>query len=105
MLVVVFLVFSPAGALVSGVHQVPPETAQAAYARIRDEGVSRSKVMDYATEHVLIQADVSVLAKDGRPVRAADSLGFRGHRKREATTRRLLGGRGHAPPRLRQRSG
>ena len=50
MLVVVFLVFSPAGALVSGVHQVPPETAQAAYARIRDEGVSRSKVMDYATE-------------------------------------------------------
>jgi Peptidase family M28 len=50
MLVVASLVLYPAGAHVIGVHQAPPETAQAAYARIRDEGLSRSKVMDYATE-------------------------------------------------------
>ena len=50
MLVVACLVLYPAGAHVIGVHQGPPETAQAAYARIRDEGLSRSKVMDYATE-------------------------------------------------------
>src|SRR5215213_4678516 len=50
MLVVACLVLYPAGAHVIGVHQRPPETAQAAYARIRDEGLSRSKVMDYATE-------------------------------------------------------
>jgi carboxypeptidase Q len=37
-------------AQVSSNHQTPAEAAQAAYARIRDEGLSRSRVMDYATE-------------------------------------------------------
>ena len=50
MLVVACLVLYPARAHVSGVHQAPAEAAQAAYARIRDEGLSRSRVMDYATE-------------------------------------------------------
>ena len=49
-LVMACLVLYPARAHVSGVHQAPAEAAQAAYTRIRDEGVSRSKVMDYATE-------------------------------------------------------
>ena len=51
-LVVAFLVLYPARAYVSGVDQARAESApdQAAYARIRDEGLSRSKVMDYATE-------------------------------------------------------
>ena len=42
-----FLVLCPARAHVSGAEQAPD---QATYARIRDEGLSRSKVMDYATE-------------------------------------------------------
>jgi carboxypeptidase Q len=50
MLVVACLILYPARAPVSGVHQASSETAQAAYARIRDEGLSRSRVMDYATE-------------------------------------------------------
>src|SRR6266542_3229724 len=49
-LVVACLVLYPARAHVSGVHQAPAEAAQAAYARIRDEGLSRSRVMDYPTE-------------------------------------------------------
>ena len=50
MLVAACLVLYPAGTLVSDGHQAPPKMAQAAYARIRDEGLSRSKVMEYATE-------------------------------------------------------
>jgi hypothetical protein len=49
-LAVAWLVLSSAGAHVAGVHQAPSEPAEIAYARIRDEGLSRSKVMDYATE-------------------------------------------------------
>jgi carboxypeptidase Q len=51
-LVVAFLVFHPARGHISGVEQTPAAAArdQAAYGRIRDEGLSRSKVMDYATQ-------------------------------------------------------
>jgi len=51
-LVVALLVLCAARAHVSSVEQAPTEAVpdQAAYARIRDEGLSRSKVMDYATE-------------------------------------------------------
>jgi carboxypeptidase Q len=51
-LVVACLAICMARAHVSGLEQAPAATAPdlAAYARIRDEGLSRSKVMDYATE-------------------------------------------------------
>ena len=49
MLVVACLALYPARAHVGAVHQAP---AEAAYVRIRDEGLSRSRVMDYATELV-----------------------------------------------------
>jgi carboxypeptidase Q len=53
-LVVAFLVLCPAPADINGVEQAPSAAAsyQATYARIRDEGLSRSRVMDYATELV-----------------------------------------------------
>jgi len=51
-LVAAFLVLVPVQAHVSDVEQTQADTApdRAAYARIRDEGLSRSKVMDSATE-------------------------------------------------------
>jgi carboxypeptidase Q len=51
-LVVAFFALCSAPAHVNGVEQAPSATTsdQAAYARIRDEGLSRSQVMDYATE-------------------------------------------------------
>ena len=50
-LVVAFVVLFPARAHVSRTEQAPAvATDRAAYVRIRDEGLSRSKVMDYATE-------------------------------------------------------
>ena len=51
-LIVAFVVLCPAPAHINGVEQAPSAAGsyQAAYARIRDEGLSRSQVMDYATE-------------------------------------------------------
>ena len=52
-LVVALLVLCHAPAHMFGVELAPSlaTTYQAAYARIRDEGLSRSQVMDYATGH------------------------------------------------------
>jgi hypothetical protein len=51
-LVLAFLALCPAPAHINGVEQAPSAATsdQAAQARIRDEGLSRSQVMDYATE-------------------------------------------------------
>jgi hypothetical protein len=49
-LVVACLVLYPARPHVSEVHQAPAPAAQAVHGRIRDEGLSRSRVMDFATE-------------------------------------------------------